>query len=68
MKHVNSAVMGLVLLVFGSSVQADEHKIEETSPLEPLSKEFKHYAPGIGLVQDGSLKLVRHAGVVQGQK
>ena len=35
-------------------------KIEETSPLEPASKEFKHYAPGIGLVQDGSLKLVRY--------
>jgi len=38
-------------------------KIEETSPLEPGSKEFKHYAPGIGLVQDGSLKLVRYGKV-----
>jgi hypothetical protein len=35
-------------------------KTEETTPLEPASKEFKHYAPGIGLVQDGSLKLVRY--------
>ena len=38
-------------------------KIEETSPLEPGSKEFKHYAPGIGLVQDGVLKLVQYGKV-----
>jgi Putative beta-lactamase-inhibitor-like, PepSY-like len=38
-------------------------KTEETSPLEPASKEYKHYAPGIGLVQDGSLKLVRYGKV-----
>jgi hypothetical protein len=35
-------------------------KIEETTPLEPGNKEHKHYAPGIGLVQDGSLKLVKY--------
>jgi hypothetical protein len=35
-------------------------KIEETTPLEPDAKEYKYYAPGIGLVQDGSLKLVKH--------
>jgi hypothetical protein len=35
-------------------------KVEETSPLEPRNKEYKCYAPGIGLVQDGSLKLVKH--------
>ncbi len=34
-------------------------KLEETTPLEPDTKEHKHYAPGIGLVQDGSLKLVK---------
>jgi len=34
--------------------------IEETTPLEPGNKEQKHYAPGIGLVQDGSLKLVKY--------
>jgi hypothetical protein len=33
---------------------------EETTPLEPGTKEAKFYARGIGLVQDGSLKLVRH--------
>ena len=33
---------------------------EETTPLEPGTKEAKYYARGIGLVQDGSLKLVRH--------
>lgn len=35
-------------------------KIEETTPLEPGVKEYKFYARGIGLVQDGSLKLVRY--------
>lgn len=33
--------------------------IQETTPLEPDSKETKLYAPGIGLVQDGGMKLVR---------
>jgi hypothetical protein len=32
----------------------------ETSPLEPLAREAKIYAPGIGLVKDGSLLLVEH--------
>ena len=32
----------------------------ETTPLEPLAKETKLYAPGVGLIQDGSLKLVRY--------
>lgn len=35
-------------------------KIEETTSLEPGNKEYKHYAAGIGLVQDGALKLVKH--------
>ena len=35
-------------------------KIEETTPLEPGSKEHKCFAPGIGLVRDGGLRLVRH--------
>jgi hypothetical protein len=34
-------------------------RVEETTPLEPSLKEYKYYAPGVGLVQDGSLKLVR---------
>ena len=33
-------------------------KTEETTPLEPDAKGFKFYAPGIGLIQDGTLKLV----------
>jgi hypothetical protein len=41
-------------------------KIEETTPLEPRTKEAKYYARGIGLVQDGSLKLVRHGPVASG--
>lgn len=35
-------------------------KMEETTPLEPAEKEYKHYAPGIGLIQDGGLKLVKY--------
>jgi hypothetical protein len=35
-------------------------KTEETNPLEPEEKEFKFYAPGIGLIQDEALKLVKH--------
>jgi hypothetical protein len=34
-------------------------KTEETTPLEPGHKEYKLYAPGVGLVQDGNLVLVR---------
>lgn len=33
--------------------------MEETTPLEPGHKEYKQYAPGVGLVVDGSFKLVR---------
>jgi hypothetical protein len=35
-------------------------KTEETSPLEPGEKEYKFYAPGIGLIQDKTLKLVNY--------
>ncbi|MDH5705223.1 MAG: hypothetical protein OEZ45_04315 [Candidatus Aminicenantes bacterium] len=35
-------------------------KTEETTPLEPREKEYKIYAPGIGLVQDGPLRLVEY--------
>lgn len=35
-------------------------KVQETTPLESFVKEHKFYAPDVGLVQDGSLKLVRH--------
>ncbi len=34
-------------------------RTEETSPLEPRQREVKRYAPNVGLLQDGSLKLVR---------
>jgi hypothetical protein len=33
-------------------------KTEETTPLEKGAREFKVYAPGVGLVQDGTLLLV----------
>ena len=35
-------------------------KTEETSPLEPAVKEYKVYAPGIGIVQEGEAKLVKY--------
>jgi hypothetical protein len=38
-------------------------KTEETTPLEPGVRESKYYARGVGLVQDGSLKLVKYGTV-----
>jgi hypothetical protein len=38
-------------------------KMEETTPVEPKTKEYKVYAPGVGLVQDGDLKLVKYGKV-----
>jgi hypothetical protein len=35
-------------------------KTEETTSLEPDSKEYKYYAPNVGLVQDESLKLIKY--------
>jgi hypothetical protein len=32
-------------------------KLKETTPLEPGVTDYKYYAPGIGMVQDGSLRL-----------
>jgi len=34
-------------------------KTKESSGLNPLEREYKHYAPGIGLIQDEGLLLVR---------
>ena len=35
-------------------------KTEETTPLEPKAKEYKFYAPGIGLIKDGNLLLTKY--------
>jgi hypothetical protein len=35
-------------------------KTEETTPLEPKAKEYKLYAPGVGLVRDGELFLTSY--------
>jgi hypothetical protein len=35
-------------------------KTEETTPLEPKEKEYKFYAPGIGLIQDEDLLLIKY--------
>jgi len=34
--------------------------VEETTPLEPDAKDYKIYAPGIGLIKDGDLLFVEH--------
>jgi len=39
-------------------------KIEETNPLEPGSREYKIYARGIGIIQDGGLFLVRYGSAI----
>jgi hypothetical protein len=38
-------------------------KIKETTPLEPGKADYKVYAPGIGMVQDGDMKLVKYGKV-----
>lgn len=35
-------------------------KTEETTPIEPKAKEYKLYAPGVGLIKDGELLLVKY--------
>ncbi len=35
-------------------------KTEETTPLEPKEKEYKLYAPGVGLIQDEDLLLTKY--------
>jgi len=38
----------------------DVLKILETTPLESGAREYKYYTAGVGLLQDGSLKLIRY--------
>ena len=38
-------------------------KTEETTPLEPGVKDYKVYARGIGMIQDGLLLLTKHGSV-----
>jgi len=45
----------------------DALKVSETTPLEPFVREYKYYARGVGLLRDGSLKLVRF-GPVEGTR
>ena len=35
-------------------------KVEESTPLEPNDLEFKLYAPGVGLIKDGGLRLIQY--------
>jgi hypothetical protein len=35
-------------------------KVLETTPIEPGVREFKYYANGVGLIQDGDVRLVRY--------
>lgn len=38
-------------------------RLRESTPLEPGKTEYKSYAPGVGLLKDGSLTLVRYGTV-----
>jgi hypothetical protein len=53
-----------------SSTPAISHciKIEESHPEQPGEEELKYYAPGIGLVRDGPLKLLRYGKIEPGSK
>jgi hypothetical protein len=35
-------------------------KTGETTPIEPKNKEYKYYAPGIGLIKDGDLLVMKY--------
>jgi hypothetical protein len=35
-------------------------RVKETTPLERFATEYKYYAPNVGLVRDGALRLVRY--------
>lgn len=58
----------------GESVTVPAGKFEaclktlETTPLEPNAREHKLYAPGVGLLQDGVLKLVKYGKVAKPAK
>lgn len=41
-------------------------KVKETSAIELFAKEYKYHAPGIGLVRDEDLQLIKH-GFIKGQ-
>ena len=34
-------------------------KMEETNPLEPDAKDYKWYAPGVGMIKDGDMPLIK---------
>lgn len=40
-------------------------KTKETTPLEPKDLSIKYYAPGIGLIMDGELRLIKYGKVEQ---
>jgi hypothetical protein len=52
-------IVGLHAVVDTPGTFAPCLQIKETNALEPGAAEFKWYAPGIGLVQEGGLKLVK---------
>jgi hypothetical protein len=43
-------------------------KVEESTPLESGKKEHKYYAAGVGVVQDGELKLVKYGNAKKARK
>ena len=57
MDRAENIKMGLVVDV-PAGHYTDAVKVRETSPLEPNAKGTKIYAPGVGLIVDGEVKLV----------
>jgi hypothetical protein len=43
-----------------AGVFKDVLRVAETTPLEPRAREYKYYARGIGLIQDGPLRLTKY--------
>jgi hypothetical protein len=50
-----------------AGVYTNTLKIEETTPLEPGQREYKVFARGVGLIQDGDLTLVKTERVTRGR-
>lgn len=43
-------------------------KVEETTPLEPNERAHKYYAPGVGMVKEGKMMLVKHTKAAKSAK
>ncbi len=60
MDRGENIAMGLAVMTPAGTF-TDCVQVFETTPLEPYAKDFKIYAPGIGLIVDGPLRLVDYS-------